>query len=59
LICHFDFIVGGEWPMQRINKREYMARLRNGKRVFRTRHGFWSMPTHQQWERLIKKWMYG
>ena len=45
--------------MQRINKREYMARLCNGERVFRTRHGFWSMPSHQQWERLIKKWMYG
>ena len=45
--------------MQRINKREYMARLRNGERVFRTRHGFWLMPTLQQWERLIKKWMYG
>lgn len=45
--------------MQRINKREYLARLRNGERVFRTRHGFWSMPTHQQWERLVKKWIYG
>ena len=40
--------------MQRINKREYLARLRQGKRVFRTRHGFWSMPTHQEWERLVK-----
>jgi len=35
--------------LKRINKYEYTRRLRQKRKVYRTKHGFWKMPYYFNW----------